>query len=194
MRSLLKWTVDNMEEISRVGARDTGKTSTCFRPRRNTALVATLPLIAFLVLDSAFGEILTVCTRIEWLLKHGENTLAPDESRPGSLILAHKKSVVLYEPLGTVTACVSWNYPFHNALGPITASLFAGNAIVVKCSEQVAWSSAFFINAVRTCIEACGFSPELVQLVVCYPEEASALTEHPLIRHITFIVSPFIVH
>jgi acyl-CoA reductase-like NAD-dependent aldehyde dehydrogenase len=29
---------------------------------------------------------------------------------------------------------------FHNALSPIMAGLFAGNAVVIKCSEQVLWS------------------------------------------------------
>ncbi|CDZ97964.1 Vacuolar H-ATPase V1 sector, subunit G [Phaffia rhodozyma] len=168
MRSLLAWLVDekNMERIVRVGVRDTGKT----------------------LLDAAFGEILTTCSKLEWMIKHGETYIKP-EQRPGNMLLMHKVSRVYYEPLGTVAACVSWNYPFHNALSPIISSLFTGNSVIIKCSEQVAWSSTFYINSVKKCLEACGHSPDLVQLVVCYPEEASALTEHALIRHITFIGS-----
>lgn len=30
-----------------------------------------------------------------------------------NLLLAHKKSKVVYEPLGVVAAIVSWNYPFR---------------------------------------------------------------------------------
>lgn len=25
-----------------------------------------------------------------------------------------------------------WNYPFHNVLNPLTAAVFAGNALVIK--------------------------------------------------------------
>jgi len=77
----------------------------------------------------------------------------------------------------------------HNLLSPILASIFAGNSIVVKCSEHVAWSSQWFVGAIRECITACGWDPEIVQLVICLPEQAEALTTSPLIKHITFIGS-----
>lgn len=61
----------------------------------------------------------------------------------------------------------------HNAWSPIMASLFAGNAIVLKCSENVFWSSQWFVGAIRKCLQACGHDPELVQvcrfLIYFYP-------------------------
>jgi acyl-CoA reductase-like NAD-dependent aldehyde dehydrogenase len=42
---------------------------------------------------------------------------------------------------------------------------------------------------VRECIAACGWDPDIVQLVVCYPEDAEALTKSPVIKHVTFIGS-----
>lgn len=138
------------------------------------------------VVDAAFGEILTTCEKLRWLIANTEDSLRP-ERRPTNLILAHKVSKVVYEPLGVVAACVSWNYPLHNALGPIIASLAAGNAIVVKPSELVAWSSLIFVQAVRDCLEACGEDPELVQVVVTLPETVEALTGDPRIKHITFV-------
>jgi len=60
---------------------------------------------------------------------------------------------------------------------------------VLKCSEQVIWSTTWFIDAIKACLSACGRDPELVQLVCCYPEDAEALTRSPLIKHITFIGS-----
>ena len=33
-----------------------------------------------------------------------------------------------------VGAIVPWNYPFHNVLNPLTAAVFAGDAIVIKVS------------------------------------------------------------
>jgi len=96
---------------------------------------------------------------------------------------------VHYEPLGVVAAIVSWNYPLHNAWSPILAALFAGNAIVIKCSEYVVWSSGWIVNVIKECLRACNFDPELVQLVCCFPEQAESLTRSPKVKHITFIGS-----
>lgn len=52
----------------------------------------------------------------------------------------------------------------HNVLGPLLAAIFAGNSVVVKCSETVAWSSTYFVGAVRECISACGWDPDIVQV------------------------------
>jgi hypothetical protein len=44
----------------------------------------------------------------------------------------YKSARVEYHPVGVVGAIVPWNYPFHNIFNPLTAALFAGNAIVIK--------------------------------------------------------------
>ncbi|KAJ6608610.1 Aldehyde/histidinol dehydrogenase [Mycena sp. CBHHK59/15] len=166
MRSLSKWLVENQEVCARMACRDTGKT----------------------LVDAALGEIITTCSKLGWLIDHGERALRP-ETRASNLILCYKKSQVHYEPLGVVAGIVSWNYPLHNAWSPIIAALFAGNGIVLKCSENVFWSTQWFVGAIRKCLTVCGHDPELVQLVCCFPEQADALTRSPLIKHITFIGS-----
>ncbi len=77
----------------------------------------------------------------------------------------------------------------HNAWSPILAAIFSGNGVVLKCSEQVVWSTTWFVGAIQKCLRICGHDPELIQVVCCYPEQAIALTESPLIKHITFIGS-----
>ncbi|KAF8162867.1 meiotic sister-chromatid recombination aldehyde dehydrogenase [Crassisporium funariophilum] len=166
VRSLLKWLVDNQEVCARVACRDTGKT----------------------LIDAALGEILTTCSKMEWLINHGERAIRP-ESRAGNLMMMYKKSQVIYEPLGVVAAIVSWNYPLHNAWSPILASIFSGNGVVLKCSEHVIWSTNWFVGAITECLKVCGHDPDLVQVVCCYPEQADALTRSPDIKHITFIGS-----
>ncbi|KAK0210283.1 meiotic sister-chromatid recombination aldehyde dehydrogenase [Desarmillaria ectypa] len=166
IRSLLKWLVDNQDICAKVACRDTGKT----------------------MVDAALGEILTTCSKMEWLIAHGEKALRP-ERRRRNMMLAYKTSEVHYEPLGTVAGIVSWNYPLHNAWSPILAALFSGNSIVLKCSENVIWSTSWYIYIIRSCLEACGHDPEIVQLVCCWPEDADELTTSPLIKHITFIGS-----
>jgi acyl-CoA reductase-like NAD-dependent aldehyde dehydrogenase len=74
------------------------------------------------VIDAALGEILTTCSKLEWLLKHGEAALRP-ETRHTNLMLAYKKSVVHYEPLGVVAAIVSWNYRSYYSLVGFRLSL-----------------------------------------------------------------------
>ncbi|KAK0474917.1 meiotic sister-chromatid recombination aldehyde dehydrogenase [Armillaria novae-zelandiae] len=166
VRSLLKWLVDNQDTCAKVACRDTGKT----------------------MVDAALGEILTTCSKMEWLIAHGEEALRPEKRRRNTM-LAYKTSEVHYEPLGAVAGIVSWNYPLHNAWSPILAALFSGNSIVLKCSENVIWSTSWYIYIIRSCLEACGHDPEIVQLVCCWPEDADALTTSSLIKHITFIGS-----
>ncbi|KAI9663269.1 MAG: Meiotic Sister-Chromatid recombination aldehyde dehydrogenase [Bathelium mastoideum] len=145
------------------------------------------------MVDASFGEILVTAEKLKWTIDHGEKALRPSR-RPTNFLMMYKKNEVRYEPLGVVAACVSWNYPFHNLLGPIISSLFAGNAIVVKPSERTAWSSNFFVSIARSALEACGHSPQLIQSVVCWPQTASHLTAHPGLSHITFIGSRPVAH
>ncbi|KII89226.1 hypothetical protein PLICRDRAFT_53690 [Plicaturopsis crispa FD-325 SS-3] len=166
IRSLNKWLVDNQDICARTACRDTGKT----------------------LIDASLGEVLTTCSKMEWLMNHGERALRP-ESRSNPLALSYKKSQVYHEPLGVVAAIVSWNYPLHNSWSPILAAIFSGNGIVLKCSEHVVWSSLWFVGAIQECLFTCGYDPELVQVVCCWPEQAPALTRSPLIKHITFIGS-----
>lgn len=114
--------------------------------------------------------------------------MAPSR-RPTNFLLSYKRNTVRYEPLGVVAACVSWNYPFHNFLGPVIAALFTGNAIVVKPSERTAWSASYFLSIVRGALAACGHDPNLVHALLMWPGTADHLTSHPGIAHITFIGS-----
>ena len=61
------------------------------------------------VIDAALGEIITTCSKLEWIMKHGERALRP-EKRRSNLALSYKSASVHYEPLGVVAAIVSWNY------------------------------------------------------------------------------------
>lgn len=134
--------------------------------------------------------------KINWIIAHGERALRPS-SRPGPsnlLIGMMKNGEVRYEPLGVVAAIVSWNYPFHNLLGPIVAAIFTGNAIVVKCSEQVVWSSKWFVDLVRVILKELNIDQDLVQLCYCFPNDADYFTSHPELNHITFIGSKPVAH
>jgi acyl-CoA reductase-like NAD-dependent aldehyde dehydrogenase len=166
LRTLLAFVLQNQEEICRVACLDSGKT----------------------MIDASLGEILVTVEKLRWTILHGEAALRPSR-RPTNLLMLYKSNTVHYEPLGVVAALVSWNYPFHNLLGPIISSIFTGNGIVVKASENTAWSASYFTTIVRGALSVCGHDPSLVQSVVCWPQTANHLTSHPQISHVTFIGS-----
>ncbi|RKP36040.1 Aldehyde/histidinol dehydrogenase [Dimargaris cristalligena] len=165
LRSLLDFVVTNQETICKISARDTGKT----------------------FLDAQLGEILTTCEKIKWTLQHGEKALRT-EYREAGTVLKYKYAMVVYEPIGVQAAIVSWNYPFHNIVGPIITALFAGNGIMVKASEYASWSASIYLKYIRDIIAATGNNPDIVQLVIGFKESGKALVKAP-VDHITFIGS-----
>lgn len=173
LTTMLRYITEHQQEVCQVACRDTGKT----------------------MIDASLGEVMVTLEKLSWIIKNGGDALKPSK-RPGSAswLMSYKGAEVRYQPLGVVCAMVSWNYPLHNLLGPIAASLFAGDAVVVKCSEQVVWSSEFFVEIAKRALDLHGLDPDLVQLVACWPEHADALTTHPLIKHITFIGSRPVAH
>ncbi|KAL4794421.1 Aldehyde/histidinol dehydrogenase [Aspergillus venezuelensis] len=171
LRTLLKYVLEHQDEIVIAACLDSGKTK----------------------VDATFGETLVTAEKLKWTIDHGEKALSP-ESRPTNFLMMYKKNMVTYEPLGVVSACVSWNYPFHNFISPVISAIFAGNGIVVKPSEQTAWSSGYYLEIIRRALESCGHSRDLVQSVVCLPKVADVLTSHPGIAQITFIGSKPVAH
>lgn len=166
LRALLRHVLDNQTEICRAACLDSGKT----------------------MVDAELGEIMVTAEKLRWTIRHGEAALRPSR-RPTNLLMAYKRNSVRYEPLGAVAALVSWNYPFHNFISPVISGIFSGNAVLVKVSEQVAWSAAYFTAVARGALVACGHDPALVQTVACWPQAAGHLTSHPALGHITFIGS-----
>ncbi|KAL3422278.1 aldehyde dehydrogenase [Phlyctema vagabunda] len=171
LRSMQAFILDHQDDICRTACLDSGKT----------------------MIDATLGEILVTVEKLSWTILHGEKALRPSR-RPTNLLMMYKKNTVIYEPLGVVAALVSWNYPFHNLLGPIISAIFSGNAIVVKVSENTAWSAAYFSLIVKGALHVCGHDPHLVQVVTCWPQTANHLTSHPSISHITFIGSRPVAH
>lgn len=151
LRALLDYTVENKDELCRLVTTDSGKT-------RENALV---------------GEIWPVCEKLRWTIKNGPKHLAPEPVSSG--LLLHKKARLEFHPLGVVAAIIPWNYPFQNFANPIIPALMAGNAIVIKPSEWVAWSSARFAEAFRKVLEDMGHDPNLIQLVQGFGPTGAAL-------------------
>ncbi|KAJ1893891.1 Meiotic Sister-Chromatid recombination aldehyde dehydrogenase, partial [Coemansia sp. IMI 209127] len=167
LRTLNEFVLSHQREICQVACRDSGKT----------------------LVDATLGEVLTTSAKLQWTIKNGEAALSDDPRDPGFMMM-YKRAKVVYQPRGLVAALVSWNYPFHNTIGPIISALFSGNAIVVKASEHVAWSMPYWEQMVKRALNVCGHDPDLVHFVTGFSDIGSAVTSSPLIDHITFIGSP----
>lgn len=74
-------------------------------------------------------------------------------------------------------------------MGPVISALFSGNAIVIKGSEQTAWSATYFSAIVKAALVRCGFDENVVHAISCWPEAASYFAGHPGLSHLTFIGS-----
>jgi acyl-CoA reductase-like NAD-dependent aldehyde dehydrogenase len=85
MADVGRFILDNQDLIARVACLDSGKTR----------------------IDASFGEILVTAEKLKWTIDHGEKALRP-QRRPTNLLMIYKKNRVVYEPLGVVSACVSW--------------------------------------------------------------------------------------
>lgn len=85
LKTLLKFILENQDAIVRAACLDSGKTR----------------------VDALFGEVLVTVEKLKWTIDHGEQALAA-ERRPTNLLMFYKKNEVRYEPLGVVSACVSW--------------------------------------------------------------------------------------
>ncbi|RCH86189.1 Meiotic Sister-Chromatid recombination aldehyde dehydrogenase [Rhizopus azygosporus] len=166
LRSLLDFILENQEVICQVGCRDTGKT----------------------MIDASLGEVITTCAKLRWTIDNGESVLADDYRSPG-LMMMYKNAKIVYQPMGVVAALVSWNYPFHNAIGPVISALMSGNGIIVKCSEYVAWSSRYYESIIKACLAAHGHNSDLVQFVSGFADVGEEIVRCG-VKHVTFIGSP----
>jgi len=167
MRTILRYVVENQEIIARVAVRESGKT----------------------LVDAAFGEILVTCEKLKWLVDEGERWLRKETRTTGTLMMTKSVSVS-YEPFGVIGAIVPWNYPFHNVFNPLSASLFSGNAIVIKVSEYASWSVSYFERVIRACLRAVDAPVDLVQFVTGYGPTGNALVTSKGIDKIIFVGSP----
>ncbi len=151
LRTMLTHLLDHADELVETVVRDSGKT-------RENAMM---------------GEIWPVAEKLRWTIARGEDHLRPE--RVSSGLFLHKKALIEFFPLGVVGVIAPWNYPLQNILGPAIPALFAGNGVVVKVSEAVAWSSSRFKRIFDEALEKAGYSPDLVQLVNGYGETGAAL-------------------
>lgn len=164
LQNIIDLTLKNIDELCDAVVQDSGKTHE----------------------NAILGEIMPVCNKIKWVIQNGEKYLKPEKVPSG--LLMHKAGRIEYRPLGVVACIVPWNYPFQNVFGSIAAPLMAGNAVLVKASEAVAWSTQLFQKLIDDALRMEGFSTDTIQIVNGFGDTGAALVRSG-VQKILFIGS-----
>ena len=177
LQTIYDYLLANQEDIVKICSLDSGK----------------------LAVDASLGEILVSFEKLKWTINNAEKILKTSSASASSehlFMKLYKGTKVQYEPLGLVSAVVSWNYPFHNLLNPIIPAIVTGNGVIVKCSEQVIFSSSIFMNIFKEALVIHGHDPELINLFYCLPpsptnsdDVCDYFTKCSKFKHLTFIGS-----
>jgi len=109
--------------------------------------------------DAITAEIFGTLDFLDYLEKNAVKSLK-DRKVATPFALMGKSSKVYFEPLGTALLISPWNYPFYQAIVPITQAFIAGNAVVFKPS-----SATPLKGLVEELLAKAGFKAGWVQVV-----------------------------
>jgi acyl-CoA reductase-like NAD-dependent aldehyde dehydrogenase len=108
--------------------------------------------------DIMTSEFFPIFEHLEFLEHEARNALK-DEKVATPIAMMGKASKIWYESMGTVLAISPWNYPFYQAIAPITCSFVTGNATIFKPSEITPLK-----GLVEMVLNAAGFKQDWVQI------------------------------
>ncbi len=124
-------------------------------------------------LDALTGDVMVTLEHLRYCEHHAEKLLRPRKVGKPFLLYHDTEFEELMEPHGVVLVLAPWNYPLQLAMVPMTTALFAGNAVVMKCSERTPMTAAL----IREVCEAASLPEGLVQVCCDPPEVACAWVE-----------------
>jgi len=88
--------------------------------------------------DALSTEIVPATMALSWYCRQGHRALRSHAAPPGNLLLANKRSRVLYQPYGVVGIISPWNYPFAIPFSEVVMALVAGNGVILKVASATA--------------------------------------------------------
>ncbi len=103
------------------------------------------------------GEVRGVAERATYMAEIAASVLADVDvgDKPGFLRFIRR------EPLGVVLVLAPWNYPYLTAVNAVVPALIAGNAVILKHSDQTPLCAERFAQA----LEAAGLPRDVFQVV-----------------------------
>lgn len=151
MRPLRRAIAARMDEIVRVISEETGKPP----------------------MDALGGDVMVTLEQLRFYERNAAQILRPRRRGKPRFLFSGAQFVEVREPHGVVLVCAPWNYPLQLAVVPMATALFAGNAVLLKCSENTP-RTAHLIE--EFCVDA-GLPADLVQVSWELPEHAAALLD-----------------
>ncbi len=109
--------------------------------------------------DIITSDVFGALDHLAYLEKNAAKFLG-DKKVPTPMALMGKKSRIYFEPLGTVLMISPWNYPFYQAVVPISTSFLCGNASIYKPSMATPLK-----GLVESLLAEAGFDPGWVHIV-----------------------------
>jgi len=129
--------------------------------------------------ESLIADIMPVVMSIDHAMKNLRNWMKP-EKRKVTLMFQPAKNRIFYQPLGVIGIMSPWNYPVLLSLGPLVASIAAGNRAIIKPSEFTPYA-----NRVISEILSDAFSNDEVSMVTGDAELAADFSGLPF-DHLLF--------
>ena len=123
------------------------------------------------VVEATLHEVFNVAHLANYFGKRAKHILRKQRI-PLSLFL-HRRSYLHYVPRGVIAVISPWNFPLSLPLGETLMALCAGNAVVVKPSENTPLTAL----EIPKIIAAAGIDPDLVQVAVGYGDVGAALVQ-----------------
>src|SRR5437588_2284630 len=130
LRRAQKWMVDNVERVIDVVCSESGKTYE----------------------DAQIADWGYTVGALGFWAKQAPRYLA-DERVPSwnNPMVAGKKLIIRYAPIGVVGVIGPWNYPIVNSFGDCIPALAAGNSVILKPSEVTPLSSLLMEEMLKEC-------------------------------------------
>src|SRR5690554_6790872 len=129
--------------------------------------------------ESLIAEVMPSIQGINYTLKNLGDWMKPSK-RHVSVLFQPASNKVHYQPKGVVGVIVPWNYPLYLAVGPLVASLAAGNRTMIKMSEYTPHTSALFKEIIESM-----FPGELVSVITGEADVAADFSQRPF-DHLLF--------
>jgi acyl-CoA reductase-like NAD-dependent aldehyde dehydrogenase len=125
-----KWMVDNIERVIDVVISETGKTYE----------------------DAQLADYGYTVGALGFWAKEAQGYLADERvSSWNNPVVAGKRLIIRYAPIGVVGVIGPWNFPIANSFGDCIPALMAGNSVILKPSEVTPLSSLLMAEMMHEC-------------------------------------------
>ncbi|HEV2062862.1 MAG TPA: aldehyde dehydrogenase family protein [Solirubrobacteraceae bacterium] len=146
-----KWVLDNRERVIQTIVSETGKTYE----------------------DAQLAEISYAAAGFGFWAKNAGEYLADEKIKASTPLVAGRKLYRRFAPLGVVGVIGPWNYPLTNSFGDCIPALMAGNAVILKPSEETPLTSLLMAEAMRE----CGLPADVFQIATGRGPTGAALVD-----------------